>query len=297
VVIDRLKRDAVLVAVVAVFLGFALVNSRWVGLLFPAFTAMAAGLVLGWRSSSEHELAKHRVAAKALAGLAGFFLPMVAIALVSECLATSTATSTAVVALVVALVGLAAGLVEHARLRGPPAPRTGEPRGRVVFEGAAHAIDAPTRVPGTELEAVAWLARHEGRRWTSPGRFEVRDHERRVLVDPARIEFCERPWSMGGALGKRAKQELGVDISAHQALTTPLAMWSISEGTAICVVGTATLESGPEPPAFRDAKAVLVFGSGTRIGTWSLASARRAARTRIGLWLAIALGAAVVYAC
>lgn len=234
----------------------------------------------------DHDRLRPRIAGSAIAGLVGFAAAFVVVA----------ETTAATFVLGAAIVALGAAALERARLRGAPVPVQTETNRRVAFEGTAHAIGDPPHVPGTDRDVAMWVAEHERQRWTSTSRFEIRDDQRRVIVDPAPARVRATPWLMSGAIGDAAARTLGADASLPRRLRTPIRVWSFRDGDQVHVVGTVTLENDPLAPTLRDPARVSVFTANPVIGAGRLTEARRRASVRLWLSTAIAIGAGALMA-
>jgi hypothetical protein len=247
------------------------------------------GLVLGgvvacaivpwtWPRTADEKL-RSRIATTAFAAMAGF----------GAVLFASAPFGAAAVIAALAAVAAAVAVVAARRLRGAPLPAQGEATGRATFEGTVHALGEPQRVPGNNLEVVAWVARQGRQRWASTARFEVRSAERRVALDPGQARIAGPPWVMSRALGRAAAKALDGANPARL-----VRVWSLREGNRAYVIGDAALADDPSAPTLRDPARISVFAGDALIGPDTLARARSAARTRVVLaaWVAIA-GAAV----
>ena len=270
-----LKRD---LAVTALFAG-ALVAGVTMSVGWQFVMLALAMLVLGfawtWPRVAHHRL-KSRLATPITVGFAGVAIAMfvlVAIGLV-------------VTVLVIASVAVIAAAVDRARLVGAAIPGDGEGRGRCVFAGTAHAVGPPASIPALDRTAVAWVARQGRRRWSSVDRFELRDEQRRVLVEPGAAVIRGTALVIQRGLAQKAARALdGADPKE------PIRVWSIDEGETVFVVGEPRLEADPNAPTLRDPGRVHVFVGNAVIGHGDRHGALAAAVRRLVLAGAVAVSA------
>lgn len=275
----RLRRGEAAVAVVAAATLVA-------DLVLPRATE---GIVLGgavacaivpwtWPRTGDEKL-RSRIATTAFAAMAGF----------AAVLFASAPLGAAVVVAAVAAVVAAVAVHGVRKLDGAPLPAQGEATGRASFEGTVHALGEPQRVPGNDLEVVAWVARQGLRRWASSARFEVRSKDRRVALDPGQAQIVGRPWVLRRALGRAAAKALDGANPARL-----IRAWSLREGDRAYVIGDAALADDPAAPTLRDPAWISVFAGDALIGPGTLAAARGAARMRVVLAAGLAIAAAAV---
>lgn len=184
---------------------------------------------------------------------------------------------------VLAGIALATAIDRGWRLHAAPLPE-GEARGRVRFEGTAHAIGEPVQLPSAaKLACVAWLVRQSDRRWSSDARFEVRDGERRVLVEPSALTSLDRPWQAPHFTLRGIASALGASPDKL------LRVWMVAEGDPVVVVGETALEDDATRPGYREPARLHRFTPAV-MARGPRATAMRAVHGRLAI--AIALGAA-----
>lgn len=180
-------------------------------------------------------------------------------------------------------IALALAIVRGRRLHAAALPE-GEARGRVRFEGTAHAIGDPVQLPSVaKLDCVAWLVRQGDRRWASDARFEVRSGERRVLVEPSGTTSLDSPWRAERFTLRAIADEVGAGKDKL------LRVWMVHEGEPVVVVGEPTLEDDDARPGYREPARLHRFSTAV-IARGTHATAMRAVHGRLAI--AIVLGAA-----
>lgn len=273
-----LRRDAALAALAAATLAADLVLPRTAQAVVLAGAVACALVPWIWPRTGDEKL-RSRLATTFLAAAAGF----------AAALFASAPLGAAPVVAVAAAIAAALAMRARTGLRGAPLPADGEARGRVVFEGTVHALGAPARVPGNDLEVVVWVARQPRRRWASTARFEVRSGDRRVALDPGQAQLTGQPWLLRGAIAHAAAAALDGANPARL-----VRVWSLREGDRAHVIGRAALADDPLLATLRDPARISVFAGDAWIGPGGLAAARRAARGRVAIAAALALVAAGV---
>ncbi|MBL0214680.1 MAG: hypothetical protein IPQ07_12425 [Myxococcales bacterium] len=261
------RRDLGIGATLAVMLAAGLVIPRWAQTLLLMGAVML--LVSAWTwPRITHPRLRRRIGSTIVAGWLGAAVAMV----------LSIELGPIVMVLVVSVVGVVLAVMDSLRWRAVALPAQGEASGSFTFEGSAHAIGAATRVPGTDRAAAVWTARQGRRRWSSTGRFELRDDERKVLVERAHADVRGDAWVLTGGLARDAAAELdGADT------TRPITIRWIPEGDRVFVVGGVTLQDDPEAPSFRDPGRIRVFSGPVIVSAGFHRLAVRDARRRLVL--------------
>lgn len=271
----RLRREVAVAALAAATLAADLVLSRATQAVVLGGAVACALVPWAWPRTVD-EVLHSRLATTACAATAGFTVAL---------FASAPLGAAAVVAVAAAI---AAGLAVRARVRlgGKPLPADSEDGSRVIFEGTVHALGAPQRVPGNDVEVVMWVARQRWRRWASTARFEVRSADRRVALDPGHARLTGEPWVLHGALAQTAAAALDGANPARL-----IRVWSLREGNRAYIVGRAALADDPLVATLRDPERISVFAGDARIGPGTHAGALREARARIVVAVALALAA------
>ncbi len=237
------RRDLGIGATLAVMLAAGLVIPRWAQTLLLMGAVML--LVSAWTwPRITHPRLRRRIGSTIVAGWLGAAVAMV----------LSIELGPIVMVIAVSLVGVVIAVIDGRRWRAAALPAQGEARGPFTFEGSAHALGAAPKVPGTDRVAALWTARQGRRRWSSAGRFELRDDQRKVLVEREHADVRAPAWVMTGALARDAAVALdGADP------TRPITIRWIPEGDRVFVVGGVTLQDDAEAPSFRDPGRIRVF--------------------------------------
>ena len=262
---SELSREVTVGATLAATLAAGLVLSPPAHLLVLACVVMMWLSGWTWRRGS-HDGLRNRIASTFLVGVVGFAFVLLA----------GAWAGVPILVLAVAVAAACAAAVERARLGGAPIPAEGEARGRVAFDGTAHARGEPPRLPGTERVVAMWIARQGRRRWSSTGRVELRGPQGKVWLEPARARVRGAPSILPAQRTGNAARELdGADPSDD------IQLWSVSDGDPLYVVGAVTLQEDPDSPSFRDAGRVNVFTGDVVVGMGQRGEALRHLHTRL----------------
>jgi hypothetical protein len=270
---SRLRREVAVTALAAATLAADLVLSRATQPVVLGGAVACALVPWTWPRTADEKL-RSRLSTTFLASAAGF----------AAALFASAPLGAAVVVAVAAVAAAGLAVRAQARLGGAPLPADGEVAGRVRFEGTVHALGSPQRVPGNELEVVAWVARQGRRRWASTARFEVRSADRRIALDPGQAQLTGEPWVLRGVIAHAAAAALDGANPARL-----VRVWSLRAGDRVYVVGRAALADDPMVATLRDPERISVFSGDALIGPGTYSGALREARARVVIAVALAL--------